>query len=173
MDKKPLLGMNKDDDGQIILPDDTYQILVLERPSNNEVLHELFAIFELIHQFHSDNWPDDSFWCQHLPFSFVSKFSLFYIEDLDYLYENPNGTMRHERWEFLSWLDALKERGWEWWSGDLNETTLTIVLLINDIPERLDAMLEIFRILHLNVTRHFVNYYSEKEIRHLNLYEYD
>ena len=173
MDKKPLLGMNKDDDGQIILPDDTYQILVLERPSNNEVLHELFAIFELIHQFHSDNWPDDSFWCQHLPFSFVSKFSLFYIEDLDYLYENPNGTMHHESWEFLSWLDALKERGWEWWSGDLNETTLTMVLLINDNPERLDAMLEIFRILHLNVTRHFVNYYSEKEIRHLNLYEYD
>ena len=81
--------------------------------------------------------------------------------------------MHHESWEFLSWLDALKERGWEWWSGDLNETTLTIVLLINDIPERLDAMLEIFRILHLNVTRHFVNYYSEKEIRHLNLYEYD
>ena len=81
--------------------------------------------------------------------------------------------MRHERWEFLSWLDALKERGWKWWSGDLNETTLTMVLLINDIPERLDAMLEIFRILHLNVTRHFVNYYSEKEIRHLNLYAYD
>ena len=173
MDKKPLLGMNKDDDGQIILPDDTYQILVLERPSNNEVLHELFAIFELIHQFHSDNWPDDSFWYQHLPFSFVSKFSLFYIEDLDYLYENPNGTMHHVRWEFLSWLDALKERGWEWWSGDLNETTLTMVLLINDIPERLDAVLEIFRILHLNVIRHFVNYYPEKEIRHLNLYEYD
>ncbi|UOO91149.1 hypothetical protein LVJ82_09380 [Vitreoscilla massiliensis] len=163
--------MNKNEQGQSVLPDDTYQILVLQRP-NEAVLSDFWTVFELIHTYHTDDWPEDAFWLRHLPFTLLSKFSSFYIEDLGFTYENPHRVVLTVGWEFLSWLDALKERGWEWWSCEVGETTVTLVLLINDLPERLDALLEVLRLFNLQVIRHFVNYYPEREIRHLNWYDY-
>lgn len=48
-------------------------------------------------------------------------------------------------WEFLSWLDAIRDRGWHWWGYKRKGTEATLVLHIAIFPEWIDAFRERMR----------------------------
>ncbi|RUO31149.1 hypothetical protein CWE14_11685 [Aliidiomarina soli] len=48
-------------------------------------------------------------------------------------------------WEFLSWLDAIRDRGWLWWGYRTFGSEAIIVVNIGMIPERIDAFKQLLR----------------------------
>ena len=55
-------------------------------------------------------WETDAWWEQNLPRWFVDACLKHTPDDI---LKNP------ELWDFGSWLDAMKDPGWEWWSSAL------------------------------------------------------
>lgn len=48
-------------------------------------------------------------------------------------------------WDRLSWLDAVRDRGWRWWGRSQTGDKACIVVHIAMYPERIDAFRELLR----------------------------
>ncbi len=54
------------------------------------------------------DWPSDERWLEMLSSWFLGSFEEHTFEEI---------VANEELWTFGSWLDAMKGRGWEWWSS--------------------------------------------------------
>jgi hypothetical protein len=78
-----------------------------------------------IAKYSEDNWPDDLTWDKQLPQWFLRKIKSNTIEYIK----------KDERiWDYGSWLDAMKWRGWIWYSSNLTKDGFEIVLEPQILP---------------------------------------
>jgi hypothetical protein len=64
-------------------------------------------------------WPTDDEWLQALPAWFIEPFGGRTIEEV-----LGDDTL----WDFGSWLDAMRQRGWQWWSSTCEGTQWSAIL---------------------------------------------
>lgn len=68
----------------------------------------------------ADEWPDEEMWSRILPQWFVQKIKSYTVDEL---YQSPNLL-----WHYGSWIDALRFRGWEWFSSFRGDDFFSIQL---------------------------------------------
>jgi len=94
-----------------------------------EKLREIFkSIIKIEEQSHSD----DMFWEQNLPQWFVNKTKDVSKEEL---------LNNNQLWHFGSWIDAVKQRGWKWWSKVELEGKTMIYLDTSTYPYNVDPFI--------------------------------
>lgn len=71
------------------------------------------------------DWPDDETWSTLLPHWFVNKIKSYSLDEIKH-----NGFL----WDFGSWLDAMKFRGWEWFSSQIDDGGFLVRLQAIDFP---------------------------------------
>ncbi|WP_143135640.1 hypothetical protein [Burkholderia ubonensis] len=109
-------------------------------------MRNLLAIMYAVAERSPDSWPSDDEWRAVLPDWLKSEIRELSKEETDKLLsETPKERWDTLPWEFLSWLDAIRDRGWRWWGYKQEESTATIVLHIAMFPERIDAFRELLR----------------------------
>lgn len=102
------------------LPNTGYLIFKVTTFQPKEKLLKVKEVISKISEFDSENWPSDRFWENALPNWFVNKIKENSIEDIL--------SSKYELWEFVSWLDAMKFRGWEWYSSNYASDFFEIVI---------------------------------------------
>lgn len=75
--------------------------------SGETVLERARQVMRLVAVAQDQQWPSDEDWRRALPEWFLRSFD---GHDAQELLAHP------ELWDFGSWLDAMKNPGWEWWS---------------------------------------------------------
>jgi hypothetical protein len=73
-----------------------------------EVLEKTRNVMEILARALRGTWPSDEEWRRDLPSWFVRSFEGHSLKDL---------LAYPTLWDFGSWLDAMKNPGWEWWSS--------------------------------------------------------
>lgn len=71
-------------------------------------LDRVRSVMRLVAAAQSGLWPSDDQWQRLLPDWFTASFENHAPEEM---LANPT------LWDFGSWLDAMKNPGWEWWSS--------------------------------------------------------
>lgn len=108
------------------------------------VLERVSSLLSQIAKFDSSAWPADSHWREVLPGWMKARLPDLTKEESDHLMRTtPREKWDQLPWEFGSWLDAVRDRGWRWWGYSINGEAATVVLHIAMYPERIDAFREI------------------------------
>ena len=102
------------------LPNSGYLVLKAITPQPMKKLVLIKEVISKITEFDNVAWPSDDFWEKTLPNWFVTKIKENSIEDIL--------SSKYELWEFGSWLDAMRFRGWEWYSSNCTTDYFEIVL---------------------------------------------
>ena len=85
--------------------------VVAKCPSNAQaVLDRVKQVMEVVSKQDSCQWPSDLEWQTLLPRWFLEPFQKRDLKDI--LADNSESS-----WDYGSWLDAMRRRGWEWWSS--------------------------------------------------------
>lgn len=71
----------------------------------------------------------DATWEENLPDWFVSKTKSISQDDL---------LKNDQLWDFGSWIDAMKQRGWKWWSRKILQDKVVIYLETFTYPYNID-----------------------------------
>jgi hypothetical protein len=109
-------------------------------------MHRLLEVVAAIAKQSSDNWPSDEVWERSLPEWLLTAIPSLSKEQSDKLLaETPRDRWDSLPWERLSWLDALRDRGWRWWGWERRGGKASVVLHIAMYPERIDAFRELLR----------------------------
>jgi hypothetical protein len=88
----------------------------------------------------SDNWPADEYWEGRLPGWMKVTLARLTQEQSDQLLKStPRADWDKLPWEFGSWIDAIRDRGWRWWGYQVKGSSANIVVHIAQYPERIDA----------------------------------
>lgn len=86
-------------------------------------IERLLTVVREISNQSPERWPSDDDWRARLPAWLKVAIPELSKEEIDQLLaETPKEKWDSLPWEFLSWLDALRDRGWEWWGyirGDI------------------------------------------------------
>lgn len=95
---------------------------------------------------HKGGWPSDCEWRSLMPVWVKEGIPELTKGQIDFLLKKtPRDQWDSLPWEFLSWLDALRDRGWRWWGFRCRRNHATIVVEIVDFPERIDCFRELLR----------------------------
>jgi hypothetical protein len=86
---------------------------------------------EIVAQQRAEDWKEDVWWEAHLPRWFIESFG---EKTLDEVMNDP------EAWDFGSWLDAMKDPGWTWWSSGSTEDGWVVNLSALSDPYSLGAL---------------------------------
>jgi hypothetical protein len=105
-------------------PPPTWVKLVGKSPDPKFCLENIRAVQRIVAQAKTVNWPNDEWWRSSLPKWFVESFN----KSIDEIMANE------ELWDFGSWIDAMKNPGWDWWSSQLLEDRLEINLHVFEYP---------------------------------------
>lgn len=112
----------------------------------HEVLARLKTLLDQIVKFDPESWPADDYWRATLPSWMKARLPELTKDESDRLLQDtPRDQWDKLPWEFGSWLDAIRDRGWRWWGYRLELESATIVLHIAMFPERIAAFREILR----------------------------
>ena len=65
------------------------------------------------------SWSTDDEWMRKLPSWFVEPFNGRTVEDV---------LKDEDLWDFGSWLDAMKQRGWTWWASECDGKSWKVIL---------------------------------------------
>lgn len=78
-------------------------------------------------------WPNDDEWKQRLPSWFIAPFEGRTIVEV---------LANKDLWDYGSWLDAMRQRGWQWWSSacDATEGRWTAVLVREEIVYSIEPL---------------------------------
>lgn len=90
----------------------------------------------------ADLWPSDDAWRGMLP-AWLQSFLITAEECDTAMARTPREQWGQLPWEFGFWLDAMRERGWRWWSGEHSGSSARIVLEVTGVPPRIDAFKQI------------------------------
>lgn len=93
----------------------------------DEVLGRIRDVFRIVALRRATEWAEDSWWLANLPAWFVQSS----------WWRPPNSTEDLSRWDILSWLDAIKDTGWVWWSSAIRTNTIEINLWAYEYPYRI------------------------------------
>ena len=83
---------------------------------------------------YTNSWPSEEAWKTRLPQWLVESMTSKTAEDRD---KDPL------LWHYASWIAAMKDRAWHWYSSQATEDRLSIVLEILGVPILYDALLYI------------------------------
>lgn len=99
--------------------------MLLSTSNPTETLEKVVSVLIVIlSAFRTDVWPEDSWWQKRLPKWFMESFN----HSLEEVIKDEN------LWDFGSWVDATKFRGWEWWSSEASNESLKIHFEAYDDP---------------------------------------
>lgn len=108
------------------------------------VLERIFSVLILIASVDESNWPSDEQWKTLLPDWLKKRIPIMSREECEHLLASvPREKWNTLPWDFGSWLDAVRDRGWKWWGYSLEGDSATFVLAITGIPERVSPIKEI------------------------------
>lgn len=114
--------------------------------NSGDSMRKILTIASAVAKRSAENWPSDDDWRSIFPDWLKHAIPELSKEQADKLLaDTPREQWDSLPWDFLSWLDALRERGWRWWSYKIGGSTVTIVLHIAMFPERIDAFRELLR----------------------------
>lgn len=109
-------------------------------------LEKMMSVICSVAQVTDADWPSDDEWRRNLPDWLKAAMPELSKEETDKLLSNtPKANWDLLPWDFLSWLDALRERGWRWWGYKMNGSKANIVLHVAMFPERIDSFRELLR----------------------------
>src|ERR1700752_4938019 len=100
----------------------TFSVMTNDPESKLKLVKEVMAA---ISSFDEDNWPDDHIWDHNLPKWFLEKIKQ---NSLELIKEDQR------LWNYGSWLDALKFRGWKWFSSTIKPSGFEIILEPYTLP---------------------------------------
>lgn len=106
----------------------------------NDCLSRIKQIVELIASRSSDQWPTEDEWRNLFPSWLIESFKFYTPEEAEILLTTiPKERWSELPWDFGSWLDAIQDRGWQWWSSKVHESEFEICLSIVEWPASLEA----------------------------------
>ncbi|WP_125468808.1 hypothetical protein [Methylomagnum ishizawai] len=100
-----------------------------------ECLENIKGVQRIISSVRTRDWPDDEWWKDSLPRWFVETFN----KPIDEIIANK------DLWDFGSWIDAIKNPGWEWWSSRLLDDRWEINLQAIEDPFSIGPLVYIAR----------------------------
>jgi hypothetical protein len=110
------------------------------------LLGRVVQIVGAIAQSDRQNWPNDDEWRSLLPAWFTDSFTILTREEAQQLLmTTPKESWSQLPWMFGAWLDAIRDRGWQWWSAQKGPDYLRICLSIHEWPAHLEAFENIVR----------------------------
>ncbi len=83
-------------------------------------------VMTIISKYDSTSWPDDNKWSAILPKWFIYKIRANKLEDII--------ASNYKLWDYGSWLDAIKHRGWEWYSSKISPDKFEIIVTPKSFP---------------------------------------
>ncbi len=101
-------------------------------------IDKIKELLKAIIKIEQSNTSDDKTWEDNLPNWFVTKTKNISREDL---FENS------QLWDFGSWIDAIKQRGWKWWSYKTAKDKTVIYLETHSYPYNIDPFFYILYII--------------------------
>ncbi len=112
---------------QCSIKNDNDNMIIYEcRNSKPETsISKIKEVIEKIALYTNDTWPNDDEWKKILPHWFICAITSHTLKEI---YDND------KLWEYGSWLDAMKQRGWEWWGYNINDDGFTIQLVALTMP---------------------------------------
>lgn len=94
-----------------------------------------------------ERWPADAQWRELLPPWFTAKTPSISREEAEReLMATPREEWHLLPWDFGSWLDAIHNRGWRWWSCQRVDQRLIVYLVLEDWPASLEAFEHILKV---------------------------
>lgn len=77
-------------------------------------------------KFSGPDWPSDEVWNKTLPIWFLTKIKRYSLEEV---------SQKNTRlWEYGSWLDAMRFRGWKWYSSKITPKGFDVILEPYEFP---------------------------------------
>lgn len=132
----------------VSMPANPWEFDIQFGDASHDVLSRLTALLGQIAKFDSDSWPADEYWRVTLPMWMKACLADLTKEESDrILQDTPRDQWEKLPWEFGSWLDAIRDRGWRWWGYRAEDGSATLVLHIAMFPERIDAFRQILHAL--------------------------
>lgn len=120
--------------------------------NNDKKLANLIQVVKLIASHSPNYWPSDEKWKDLLPKSLLASFREYSQEEVKEIMQNLSIEERHNLpWDYGSWLDAIKIRGWYWWSVAYEKEEIRILISINNWPASLEAFEYLIRISGLKI----------------------
>lgn len=105
-----------------------------------EVMGRIRSVAREIAKHEEPTWPEDDYWREVLPnWLTVSMPDLSPEECVRLMAETPREKWSTLPWQLGSWIDAMRERGWEWWGAEVSGGRAKVVLKINNVPGRVEA----------------------------------
>lgn len=110
----------------------------------NGVMSRIRGVVKEISKHQETSWPDDDYWKEVLPAWLVSSMpDLSQEECARLMAETPREKWSALPWQFGSWIDAVRERGWKWWGAEVSGGRATVTLEITNVPGRVEAFKQI------------------------------
>lgn len=102
----------------------------------HDVVQRAGSVMELVASAQAVGWWPDEEWKRRLPAWFVASFR---THTLEALLRDPS------LWDFGSWLDAMKDPGWEWWSSDAAERHGSVRCVAHTDPFAIEPLMYLLR----------------------------
>ena len=110
----------------------------------SDKVEKILEVVRIIIEHNSDSWPDDADWDSNIPAWIQEKIPKLAPEECQKILNNtPRELWNKLPWEFYSWIDAIHDRAWEWWSYKLDGNIAKFYLISLGIPERINAFEQI------------------------------
>lgn len=152
MDYKKELERIKSNNFLDSMPANPWEFRVGLSGSNDQAISKLLEVIELIVKHSGDEWLSDDQWREVMPSWLKAAIPELTKDQTDKLLaETPQDQWDSLPWEFLSWLDAIRDRGWLWWGYRVEGAEAIIVVHIGMLPERIDAFKELIRALGMEI----------------------
>ena len=134
------------------MPSNPWQFRVSIADCDDQAISKMLEVIELIAKYSGNEWLSDDQWREVMPLWLKAAIPELTKEQTDKLLaETPQSQWDSLPWEFLSWLDAVRDRGWLWWGYRLEGAEAVIVVHIGMLPERIDAFKELIRALGMEI----------------------
>lgn len=110
----------------------------------SDKVEKILEVVRIIIEHNSDSWPDDADWDSNIPAWIQEKIPKLAPEECQKILNNtPRELWNKLPWEFYSWIDAIHDRAWEWWSYKSDGNMAKFYLISLGIPERINAFEQI------------------------------
>jgi hypothetical protein len=117
-----------------------YRVVVDLGEQSDRSYQAIMGVAKAIISEEGTRWPTDEGWRRILPPLFQETFPQLTKADFDRLMQTvPRERWNELPWDFGSWLDAIKVRGWRWFAHERIGRRLTILLEIVETPMHIEA----------------------------------
>lgn len=107
------------------LPPDPIVKFLVTTDNGDEKLAKIKQVMLYVAKYDADDWPGDDVWEKELPLWFSTGIMANQSRDL---------VKETHLWDFSSWVDAMKYRGWYWYSSLLTPKGFEIILVPFEFP---------------------------------------